>query len=266
MGIKKNAKVILDLHEYSPRQHDNLIMDLLFKKFRVYFFKRYLKQCDLILTVSDGIAQEYQKNFGVLPIIITNASPYKEIQPRLVDPDNIKMIHHGDTSPARKLEKMIEIMKYTEPRFSLYFMLIKTDLNYYNKLKKMAGNIHNVHFIDPVPMNRIVDTINQFDIGLFLLEPFSFNAVMALPNKFFEFVQARLALAIGPSPEMIKLVKKFDLGIISDDFSPKSMAKLLNNLSAEKIQYYKDQSHRSAYELSSKKNDEIIAEYISNFR
>jgi hypothetical protein len=32
---------------------------------------------------------------------------------------------------------------------------------------------------------------------------------MALPNKFFEFIQARLAVAIWPSPEMSKITKTF---------------------------------------------------------
>ena len=113
-------------------------------------------------------------------------------------------------------------------------------------------------------MKQIVETINQFDIGLYILEPYSFNGLMALPNKFFEFVQGRLAIAIGPSPEMMRLVNKYNLGIVSDDYSPQTMAKLLNNLSAEKIQFFKEQSNRSAYELSSMKNDEILSDYINN--
>ena len=266
MDIKKNAKLILDSHEYSPRQHDNLIMDLLFKKFRVYFFNKYLKKCDLMLAVSEGIAEEYLKNFGVSPLVITNASPYKELSPRPVDPEHIRIIHHGDTSPARKLEKMIDVMNYTEPRFSLYFMLIKTDTDYLKTLIKMAENMNNVHFIDPVPMNRIVDTINQYDIGLYLLEPYSFNALMALPNKIFEFVQARLAIVIAPAPEMAYLVKKYNLGVVTDDFLPGSMATLLNSLTAEDIQYFKEQSNRSAYILSSEKNDEILSDYLNKSR
>ena len=37
----------------------------------------------------------------------------------------------------------------------------------------------------------IVRTINQFDLGVYLLPPVNFNSAHALPNKFFEFIQAR---------------------------------------------------------------------------
>ena len=150
MRIKKNAKVILDSHEYSPREHDNFFMDIIFKKFRLHFFNKYLKHCNLMLAVSEGIAEEYHKNFGVKPMVITNASPYKELLPSPVDPKKIRIIHHGDSAPERKLEKMIEMMNYTDPRFSLTIMLIKTDLNYYLKLQKMAEKMPNIQFLEPI--------------------------------------------------------------------------------------------------------------------
>ena len=79
-------------------------------------------------------------------------------------------------------------------------------------------------------MHRIVDTIAQYDIGLFLLSPANFNYYHALPNKLFEFVQARLAVAIGPSPEMARIVNDHDLGIVAPDFEPTTMAAHLNAL------------------------------------
>jgi hypothetical protein len=49
---------------------------------------------------------------------------------------------------------------------------------------------------------------------------------------------------------MAKIVRKYDCGIIADNFDPKNMAEKLNALTKEKLQYYKDQSHKAAYELS----------------
>ncbi len=80
------------------------------------------------------------------------------------------------------------------------------------------------------------------------------NYKYALPNKLFEFIQARLAVAISPLLEMTKIVKQYDLGIVADDFTPESMAHELNKLTKDKIDYYKHQSDKSAYELSSEGN------------
>ena len=45
-------------------------------------------------------------------------------------------------------------------------------------------------------------------------------------------------------------VKKYDLGIVGESFEPQDLADSLNNLSFEKILYYKQQAHKHAKELS----------------
>jgi len=103
-------------------------------------------------------------------------------------------------------------------------------------------------------MPEIAKNTNNYDIGLFLLSPDSFSYRMALPNKFFEFIQARLAVAIWPSPEMARLVKEYSCGIVSDDFSIESMAEKLNALSKEDIMAFKMNSHNAAGQLCAEKN------------
>ena len=53
----------------------------------------------------------------------------------------------------------------------------------------------------------MLEFANQYDVGVFLL-PASFpNQVHVLPNKLFDYIQARLAVAIGPSHEMAEVVR-----------------------------------------------------------
>ena len=84
----------------------------------------------------------------------------------------------------------------------------------------------------------------------------------SLPNKFFEYIQGRLAIAIGPSPEMKHFVEKYELGVVSEDFNPKSLANAINKLTPEKINYYKSQSHTFAQELSAEKNKELVLKNV----
>ena len=99
-------------------------------------------------------------------------------------------------------------------------------------------------------MPSIPQFLNKFDIGVFLLPPVNFNYRNALPNKLFEFVQARLAVAIGPTPEMARLVQKHDLGLVSPDFTPESLAGLLAGLTHERVRELKMNADRAAKELS----------------
>ena len=112
----------------------------------------------------------------------------------------------------------------------------------------------NIHFIEPVPFSDIAKTLNNYDIGIYILKPSSFNTKHALPNKIFEFVQARLAIAIGPSIEMAKIVNDYKLGVISKTFSPKSLAQCISQLTPEKIMEYKNNSDKHAKTLSAEES------------
>ncbi len=154
------------------------------------------------------------------------------------------------------------MMDYLDNSFALNFLLTEASKSYLDKLKKLAVKNSNIRFLDPVPMRELSTFLNQFDIGIFLLEPTNFNYRYALPNKLFEFIQARLAIAIGPSPEMSRVVKEHDLGIVAEDFEPETLAKKIMNLDYEKINYYKNQSHKVAYSLSAENNKQILLNLV----
>lgn len=260
-GIPGKNQILLDAHEYSPEQFkDKFIWRIFYRSYNIYLCKKYLNKVDKITTVCQAIASEYSKKFKVSLEVITNSVRYYELSPSIVNKDKIKIIHHGAAIPSRKIELMIEMMKHTDGRFTLDLMLLPTDNNYFNKLTDLARK--NVSIKEPVPMNKIVEVTNDYDIGLFLLPPIGFNYKYALPNKFFEFIQARLAIAIGPSPEMSDYIKKYDLGIVSNDFKPLNLANEINKLTKEKIEYFKNQSNKYAHELSMESNKQKFKELI----
>lgn len=259
-----NAKLIYDAHEYTPCEFENnWKWRFFYQKYKTYLCKMYLPYTDAMITVCDGIAQEYNKHFNVNPVIITNAPNYVNLSPSSVDGAKIKIIHHGAALPARNLELMIEMAKDLDVRFELDLMLVANNYSYLNKLKKMARNYKNINFIEPVAMPQIAQKINSYDIGLFILPPNNFNYAMALPNKLFEFIQARLMIAIGPSPEMAKYVTKYNLGIIANDFSPQTMADKLNELTPSQIMQFKVNSNIVAKELSFEQNQNTILDLVS---
>ena len=249
LAEKNNAKVILDAREYSPLEWANrFYWKFTFQKFYNYIGKKYLTKLDHMFTVCEGIAEKYKEQFGVGSDILMNVPNYTKIDFKSTPLDKIKLIHHGDAIPDRKMEVMIEMMKFLDKRYELHFMLLQNNTPYLNKLKKLAIKIspEKIFFHKPVSPDMVITKISQFDIGLFLLIPNNFNYKFALPNKFFDFIMAGLAIAIGPSLEMKKIVKKYNCGVISSDFSAKSLANKLNSLTPEKIDGYKRNSLNAA--------------------
>ena len=111
-------------------------------------------------------------------------------------------------------------------------------------------------------MVQICKHINAYDVGLFLLPPNNFNYRHALPNKFFEFIQAGLAVAIGPSPEMATLVERHGCGVVAESFEPQALARALQGLTTEKLMAFKDAAHRAADELSFERDGTLILSEI----
>ncbi|MBX7491583.1 capsular biosynthesis protein, partial [Helicobacter sp. Faydin-H70] len=109
---------------------------------------------------------------------------------------------------------------------------------------------------------EIIPFSTQYDIGFYILQPTNYNGYFALPNKFFEFIQARLAIAIGPSPEMARYVKEYHLGIIAKDFTPQSMAQELNKLTKQDILKYKENANKTARILNAEKEGEKILKIL----
>jgi len=126
--------------------------------------------------------------------------------------DNIRIIHHGIASPSRRLESND---RNDGPRGQEVFIgrdACPTEISILGQACRDGECKDKCENIPPIPMNEIVTFTNAYDIGLFLSAPTTFNLKYALPNKLFEFVQARLAVAIGPSIEMRKIVEKYDCG------------------------------------------------------
>lgn len=181
--------------------------------------------------------------------------------------DQIRMVHHGGALRNRKLEKMIEIIQKLDDSFSLDLYLT-ADQKYIQELKNKASNCPRVRFCDPVGFHEIIPMLRNYHIGLYYSEPTSFNNLHCLPNKLFEFIQAGLMVAIGPSPDMAEIVHKYQCGIVADTFTVESMVSALSQLTNRKIVEYRKNSLMAAsilnYEEESKKLDEILKHMFEN--
>ena len=263
--LNPRCGVIFDAHEYSPRElEDRFYWRFLYQRYYDYLCRRYLPASAGMLTVCQSIADEYRNNYGVSPDVLFSAPPYQCLEPGALAPGTIRMVHHGGAIPSRKIELMIDTMKHLDGRFRLDLMLVPGDAGYIRRLEVLVAGDSRVRILAPVPMQELPRHLNRYDIGLFLLPPTNFNYRYALPNKFFEFIQARLAVAIGPSPEMARLVRQYDCGIVSDDFSPRTLARKLAVLDRERIDYFKQRSHLAARELCFEKNSGVLLDMIES--
>ncbi len=254
------SSIIVDAHEFSPRQFEHSWKwRLLNRPVYDWICRSLTEGLAGMLTVSRGIADEYERVYGVAAEVMRSAPTFASLRPSPTSEDTIRLVHHGGATPPRRIELMIEAMDYVDSRFTLTLILVPTGHDdYLRRLESMAEQRENVRVLPPVPPDELVAFSNQFDVGLTFFPPTTFNLRHVLPNKFFEYIQSRLAVLTGPSPEIQALVEQYGLGRIAASFSAKDLAAEINRLDTKSVQEYKRAADTAAGELCLQQEAKVL--------
>ncbi len=239
-----------DLHEFAPEQNSEMLRFRLFvAPFLRWQLKKFVALASSTSTVCATIADRYRVEFGLDPSVVMNAPPFADLEPGPVGTP-IRLVHAGAALRNRRLELLIEAVSATATDVTLDLYLTANDPAYLEELRVRAASAPAVRLVDPVPFDTLVATLNSYDVGLHLLAPTNFNNAYALPNKFFEYVQARLGLIIGPSPEMSRVMGVRGFGAAAADFTSAALTAELDRLTPGRVQDWKAAAHAAADELS----------------
>lgn len=261
------AHVHLDLHEYfAPQQSRDSLWRALTSGYQSWvrsiigdpaFTTRS--------TVASGIAELYAREFGVPQLsLIRNSPVYVEQEPGVVDPADIRLIHHGVAQWSRGLRTMVEAMRMLDARFSLTLMLAG-DPAVVEQLSQESTDLGDrVRIVPPVPMLDIAHKINPYDLEIVFLRPATRSLEFALPNKFFEAVQGRLGLVVGESPMMAELVAAHGLGVVVHGWEAEDLASALSSLTAAEVTEYKAAAHRAAGELNADTERDVFLRTVTH--
>lgn len=252
-AIADGAPVWADMHEWAPEERTHVLSwRLLVAPFMVHLCSTYLPRAAAVTTVGEEIAELYRDRFGVTAAVMRNAAPYAALQPTPLTPGRVRLVHSGGAVHGRSLETMIDAVRALDERFTLDLYLVPAadGGRYLAQLTQRAGGDPRIVFHDPVAPAALPETLNRYDVGVFWIPPVHTNARLTLPNKLFDFVQARLAVAIGPTVEMQRVLTQYDLGVVSDDFSLAACVRSIAALTPEQIMRFKHNAHAAAADLS----------------
>ena len=164
------------------------------------------------------------------------------------DGEPLRLVHAGGATPAR-LETMLAAVEQVQGGASLDLFLVDSGSGYAGSVRERYADHPRIHVHEAVPTSELVNTLHRFDVGVHILPPISFNHRYAMPNKLFDYVQARLGVLIGPSPEMAALVQKHDVGWVSEGFTAADVARTIDELTREDVARAKAASDVAAHVL-----------------
>lgn len=230
---------------------------------RVAIEGQFIRDAAVVSTVSSGIAARLQELYGLdaMPLVVRSTPHFQPMEPRSLG-ERIHVLYHGAVWQHRGLEASIRSVAAWRPEFDLTIRGPVSD-EYRAELEReidAAGVRDRVTIVPPVPMVDLVREAAAFDIGLFALPGHSQHNRYALPNKFFEYTMAGLALCISDLPEMAGLLRQYDLGRLIPAVEPQAIATAINSFDRAAIAAYKRNALAAAQELNWERESQKMVE------
>jgi glycosyltransferase involved in cell wall biosynthesis len=248
------ARFSVDCHEYAVEQswHDSHWVKWDQPQVRLVE-DYYLRRADLVTTVCDGIADLLNREHTLQrPPLVGRSVPLWQPQPFRPTGDRIKVLYHGNIWQVRQLHVAIESMRWWRPEFDLV-LRDGGDSSYLAELRRLVRRHdldRRVFFEPAVPFDRIVPEANQADIGYLSYVNFSRQIEFALPDKFFEYVMAGLAVAVSGFAEMRRLTLPLRLRQADPGAQARGDCRHHQQLTREEIDHCKKASIAAAKELN----------------
>ena len=211
-----------------------------------HLVKKYLPRTSAQIVVSDGQRDRLREFCEVDPVVIRSLPHYEDVSPSPVYDARVKLVYHGAAERERQLEVIIDAVIELGERYSLDLYL-PSETAYARELKRRAATAENIGFPTPVAPADLVRSTTAYDIGVAIFPASNGNLATALPNKFFEYVQARLAvLTAAPSQDMSRLAAQLGFGITAEQSSVEAVVACLASLSSDRIAELKSKAHAAA--------------------
>ncbi len=219
--FNKDAKIVYDAHEYEindvPNQSQRSI------KIKYYIEKFFIKYADKVITVSDSIANEYVKLYGIeKPALVLNTPSYKEIEKKNIFRETLGIkenqtifLYQGGLSKGRGIEILLEAFKTIDNENSVIIFMGYGTLE--NLIQKISKEYKNIYFHKAVSPDVLLDYTSSADFGISTIEDSCLSYRYCLPNKMFEYLMAGIPVIVSNLYEMKRLVESNMVGTVAKE-------------------------------------------------
>lgn len=258
----KRLQVVFDSHEYFTELPE-LVDRPCVKKIWTLLESSLLPRIRYASTVSPSIASEYQQKYGINMHVVRNV-PYRIEQlplPQISLRQHQEKIimYQGSLNSGRGLEVAIRAMCFMEN--SIFVIAGSGYLE--GELHKLVDSLalhEKVKFLGRVSPEDLRKYTVQADLGISLEENMGLNYFYALPNKLFDYIQSRVPVLVSGLPEMMSIVKKYEVGMITDSRDPAQLAKVFSSMLEDNPQrkLWKDHLELAAADLCWEKEEPVL--------
>ena len=231
--FNKNIKIIYDAHEYETETNGlHGIQKIAIKKLENFF----IPYVDKVITVSDTIAQEYVKLYGIQkPALVLNTPEYtKVIKKNLfreifnINKDKTIFLYQGSLNHGRGIEVLMKTFQSIEN--DKYILIIMGYGPMEKEIKEVTMKYDSIYLHPAVSPNVLLDYTASADYGISIIEDTCLSYKYCLPNKMFEYIMAEIPVIVSNLPEMKKIVEEYNIGIVAKDNTSKALYEAISSI------------------------------------
>ena len=231
ISVFQRKKLIFDSHELFS-EIPELVNKQQVKKVWLFLEKTIIPKLQNVITVSNSIKNHYHHLYGISAIVIRNIPKTEHINQKKTKISNEGkkvILYQGSVNIGRGIELMIDTM----PLLNEYLFVVIGDGDILQQLREKVTNLslHNkVKFLGKKTPEELKELTPNATIGISLEEDLGLNYRYALPNKIFDYLHANVPVIVANLPEMRGLIKKYPIGEILSERTPKTLAKTIINM------------------------------------
>jgi glycosyltransferase involved in cell wall biosynthesis len=172
------------------------------------------------------------------------------------------IIYQGALNVGRGLELMIQTMHFLEEVIFIIAGIGDIEMQL-RDLVKQEGLEDKVEFKGRLLPDQLLPLTFSCDLGISLEEDLGLSYRYALPNKMFDYIQARVPILCSALPEMKRIVETYGVGIATRERQPEKLAAIVRYMLEERSSgAWLDALEKAAGELcwenESKRYEEIL--------
>jgi glycosyltransferase involved in cell wall biosynthesis len=218
------ATLVYDAHELYPDmlQEHGLQGSAPVQAYWRQVERRRVPHADAVITVSEGLAGELARRFGVAPVVVSNVPALAPVTAtgRLrrelgLEAGTALAIYQGVLVPGRGLERLIGAWADV-PDAVLAVQGFGPLESAMRKAADEAGVADRVRLMGRVAPGDLHEYACGADVGIVIYEHTSLNNYLAAPNKLFAYTMAGLAVAASDFPGLSSAVIGEGIGAVFD--------------------------------------------------
>jgi len=229
------TKLIYDSHELFteiPELNNRPFTKRIWLAIEQPIFKRLMN----VITVNQHIATYYETKYEVPVHVIKNIAPYfapssfdLALAKQIKGPYKMLVVQGSGINKDRGAEEAVKMMQFLE-HTRLYFIGSGDVLPELHCLVEELNLQEKVYFLPKMPYLQLMEYTKIADLGLSLDKPTNLNYQFSLPNKVFDYIQARTPLLVSSIEAVKNLVEENEIGAVIPSFNPEEMANTVRSI------------------------------------